>query len=252
MFEVPSAQFARLLPLFDPDEPHSAWVFSSLEGRTLGKAYVDNIDKPVHCLLTTNFLNLTCLSEGMEQQWLNQAVTELRQGKEVILNWVPRIAARLQPPDHPVAARDSLAFCDCRPGPALDLPEGHHFRAIDKELIKRCLWGNAMLEAYGTTDNFLRDGIGICLMADDEICCEAYGAFLGAGKYDLGIITHEKYRRQGHAYLTSSHLIHLCAEQGYATTWSCFQSNVGSAATARKLGYQTETAYQWLYYSPIL
>jgi hypothetical protein len=161
-----------------------------------------------------NFLNLTCLSDAIDQQWLNQTVAELRQGQEVILNWSPRIAARLQPPALPTAEESNFDFHDCRSAHSLDVPAGYHLRTIDEELFARCLWRDAMLVAYGTTENFLRYAIGICLMANDEICSEAYAAFLGAGKYDLGIVTHEQYRRQGCAYLTCQHLIQLCKEEG--------------------------------------
>lgn len=252
MFEMPKAQFGRLLSLFDPDEPHSVWVFSTLEGRTLGKAYVDNVDKPMNCLLTLNFTNLICLSDGIDQQWLNQAVAALRQTQEVILNWSPRIAARLQPPAHPEAEKPYFDFHDCHTAHLLPIPEGYHLRTIDHDLFERCLWYDLILSGYGTAENFLRYGFGLCLMSEDEICSEAYAAVLGVGHYDIGIVTHDKYRRQGFAYLTCQHLMQLCEERGFRTYWNCSQSNAGSVATARKLGFRTQRAYQWLYYAQIL
>ena len=134
----------------------------------------------------------------------------------------------------------------------MHLPEGYQFRPINAELFEHCRWRDEMLLSYGTAENFLRHGIGVCLMVDDEICSEAYTFCWGAGKFEIGAITHEKYRRQGYAYLTCKHLIKLCAERGYPTYWSCHQANVASVATAHKLGYQAQKAYRFLRYSQIV
>jgi RimJ/RimL family protein N-acetyltransferase len=86
-------------------------------------------------------------------------------------------------------------------------------------------------------------------MSGREICSEAYAVFFGGGRVEIGVITHEEYQRRGCAYVTCQHLIRLCEAQGYPTYWSCEQDNVASVATARKLGYQVQRAYQWLYYA---
>ena len=85
-------------------------------------------------------------------------------------------------------------------------------------------------------------------MADDEICSEAYAVFRGAGKFEIGAITHEKYRGRNYAYITCKHLIGICEDRGYPTYWSCHQDNAASVATARKLGYRTQRVYKFLHY----
>jgi hypothetical protein len=87
---------------------------------------------------------------------------------------------------------DCVEFYEYRTAPSLALPEGYHFRTIDDELFARCLWRDTMLSAFGTPEKFLHDGGGLCLMANDALCCEAYTAYWGAGKVDIGIVTHEQ------------------------------------------------------------
>jgi GNAT superfamily N-acetyltransferase len=258
MFELPKAHFGYVLPLFDPDQPNSPMLFSTLEGRTPGKAYVDDLDHPRRCLVTINFYHITFVSDAIDQPWLNEAVGELRQTHDVSLTWSPQLAARLAPPPSLAAEIVRYEFDNYateqaeRLADPVPLPEGVQLRAIDAELFAHCLWRDEMVMACGTPENFLRHGMSLCLMAKDEICSEAYAAFLGAGKFEIGVITHEKYRQRGYAYLTCQHLIKLCAERGYPTYWSCHQANAASVATARKLGYRTQRAYKFLAYPPLV
>lgn len=43
MFALPSMHFGRVLPLFDSSFPNSTMVFSTLEGRTPGKVFVNSL-----------------------------------------------------------------------------------------------------------------------------------------------------------------------------------------------------------------
>ncbi len=166
-----------------------------------------------------------------------------------MLNWPPHIAAKLRLLDPPDKMQGGLEFYDCRSFHPAPLPPGHQLRVIDHKLFARCLWHDAIFTAFGTVENFLQHGLGLCLMARDEICSEAYAVWRGAHKYEIGIVTHEQHRQSGYAYLTCQYLIQMCETKGYPTYWSCLQENVAPSATARKLGYQTEKAYQWLVYS---
>jgi GNAT superfamily N-acetyltransferase len=249
MVELPEDRFERLIPLFNRDQPHGTWIFSTLEGKTLGKAFVDDPSDPQQCFLTLNFLNVTCPSDAIDQEWLNQGVIELHRKGAVTLNWTLPVAGRLQCPPTLAVERDCLDFHARSPDAPQPIPQAYQLRHMDEELLMRCLWVDALLTAYGTIENFLRHGFGLCLMLNDEICCEAYATFFDAGIFDLGVVTHESHRRQGLATLTCQHLIELCEKRGYSTSWSCYADNLASVACAKKLGYRQSRAYQWLQYS---
>lgn len=141
MLELPTTHFDRVIPLFDAGQPNSTMIFSTLAGRTLGRAFVDNLDNPANCLL---------------------------------------------------------------------------------------------------------------VMDGDVICSEAYAVFLGAGKFEIGIVTNQEYRKQGYAYLACKGLLQLVEATGYPPRWSYFGGNVGSAATARKLGFGGQREYQWFSYPQVV
>lgn len=246
MFELPKAHFDRLLPLFDTDQSNSTMIFSTLTGHTLGKAYVDDIDQPANALLVTPFQNFSFTHPTVDPHWLNETVTELRQTQGIILNWSPQMA--IEPPSSPSREIAGYEFLDFSAAEPIPIPEGRHLQRIDGELFTRRQWRDLVLAAFGSVEDFLRDGIGVALMEGDEICSEAYALFLGAGKFEIGIVTHEKYRKQGCAAIATQHLAHLCEERGYPPHWSYFEGNMASAATARKIGFRNQRTYQWFLY----
>jgi GNAT superfamily N-acetyltransferase len=254
LMELTNGQLGRVAQLFHEDQPNSAFIFSTLAGRTPGRAYVDDADDPQACALVINFQNLTFLGGRPGQGWLQRVVAQLRAEGSVLLSWPPPFTTDLEPPRTPTEVTDRFEFSDRAPGQgAAPIPQGHHLANIDAELLARCLWRNVVISAFGAEEKFLQQGLGLCLMSGQEIRCEAYAVFLGGGRFEIGVVTPKGYRQRGYAYVTCSHLIRACYDRGHPTCWSCEQDNLGSVATARKLGYQTQRVHQWLYYrrSPV-
>jgi GNAT superfamily N-acetyltransferase len=252
MLQLADDHLGRVVPLFDRDMPNSPMIFSTLDGRTPGRAYVDDIDDPTACVVGLDFLNLAFLGGHIEQEWLHKAVARLWEERAILLSWSPQTAKHLEPPFPVTEVVARYEFFDRLPGQSalpVPVPVGTHLRRVDEALLGRCLWRDLITSAYGTQDRFLQHGMGLCLMSRHEICSEAYAVFFGGGRVEIGAITQEKYRRRGYAHVTCQHLIRLCEARGFATYWSCEQDNVASMATARKLGYQVQRAYQWLYYA---
>jgi hypothetical protein len=249
LVELPSNRFDRAVPLFAPDGPNSTMIFSTLEGRTPGKAYVDVLEMPAACVLSIDYYHLTFLSHAAPLSWSQASLARLREIHDINLVW----PTHLVPPLPPAAVIDRAEFFDL-PIPEdisqclLSLPEGFQFQSMTHELLARCLWRDEIRMACGTEEQFLRHGIGVCLLHEADICSEAYAVFRGADRFEIGVITNEAYRRRNLAYLTCLQLAVLCTEGGYPTYWSCHQDNAGSMETARKLGYRTQRAYKILHY----
>jgi predicted GNAT family acetyltransferase len=97
-------------------------------------------------------------------------------------------------------------------------------------------------------ENFLLNGLGMCLMQDDEIIVEAYASSLGKPYAEIGAITHEPFRGRGYAPITVAYLMAALEQRGYHAYWSCDTDNPSSARVARKLGFRVERAYEFLEY----
>jgi RimJ/RimL family protein N-acetyltransferase len=76
--------------------------------------------------------------------------------------------------------------------------------------------------------------VGWC--ASEHTCRPVSG---GPRACEVGIYTREPYRRQGFATLTAAATVAHCLAEGIERIgWHCWGENVGSAATARKVGFE--------------
>lgn len=156
----------------------------------------------------------------------------------------------LKPPDESAEVVDRLEFYGYNPGSdTLDqlkkqLPAGHEIRTIDAELLQRCEWRGEMEFYAGSFDNFLKHGIGFCMLRGNEIIVEAYASALGKTRAEIGAITREAHRGRGYAPVTCAYLIEVCERRGYQAYWSCDADHLSSIRVAQKLGFQPERTYQ--------
>lgn len=253
MHECP-VDHPALPALFDPAVPNGPVLWSVLEGRNTGRALVDSIQDPSQCVIRTD-ANLTFFSRQIDQTFLYEAIVRFGQTDPVWLVWPPTLIP--QPSllkDAQVVQR--LEFYDCNSrGPLLAgwrrrLPAGFEMRAIDRRLLERCEWRSEMEFYCGSLDNFLANGIGLCLMRGDDIIVEAYASSLGGGRAEIGAVTRAAYRGQGYAPIACAYLIQAVEERGCQPYWSCDIDNGASIRVARKLGFRQERAYQIFEYSP--
>ena len=239
--------------LFDPAVPDHPALWAVLEGRHRGRAWVDDVQHPTQCVLRTDAA-LTYMGRRISQAFLNEAIANFRQIGPVWLVWPPATSSQLPAPEAATFVQ-RLEYTDCdADAPILAtwrnrLPAGFEIHPIDRQLLERCEWRSDMEFYCGSLDNFLVNGMGLCLMRGDEIIVEAYASSFGKTHAEIGAITHEGYRGHGYAPIACAYLIQACEQRGYHAYWSCDVDNPASARVARKLGFRQEKAYQVLEYS---
>ena len=249
IFELPRAEYARAAAMFSLAEPNRTMIFSTLDGKTPGQVLVNHLIAPTACVLKTNYYNWSFIGGAPDAAWLSAVLNHLRARDSFFLNAHPALDA-LVPPIVPERVSERYAFADrADDGAQTVLPEGFVLRETDAALVARAMWQREIVLAMGSAENFLANGLGMCITCGDEICSEAYAVFRGDGKFELGIITAEKYRGRGFAHAACLALARKCEAQGLAVYWSCDQKNFGSVATARKLGFTSEQPYQLLFFS---
>jgi RimJ/RimL family protein N-acetyltransferase len=89
---------------------------------------------------------------------------------------------------------------------------------------------------------FLKQGIGFCIIQDDQIVAGASSYSACDGAIDITIGTINEYRRKGLAIKCASRLILACLENGIYPRWDA--ANLESVALAEKLGYRFKETYQ--------
>jgi len=233
--------------LFDPYLPNSSALWAVLNGNYGGKALVDDVSNPSQCVLRTD-ATLTYTSYQTEQAFLNEAITRFRKLDQVWL--VLPHKTDLHPPEVDIAETvNRLEFygydanSDILRNLRRQLPEGFVIRRIDEQMLEPCEWRGEMEFYAGSWKNFLKYGIGICMLRGEDIVVEAYASSLGKTRAEIGAITHEQFRGRGYAPVACAFLIEACEKQGYQAYWSCDADHTASIRVAQKLGFQQERPY---------
>jgi RimJ/RimL family protein N-acetyltransferase len=241
-----------LQELFDPDMPNSPALWAILKGNHTGKAVVDSAQKPVQCVVRTDAA-LTYFGYQTSQAFLDKAIEHFRMAGPIWLVWPHETS--LHPPEiNDAKIINRLEFFDT----SLDildklrkqLPDRYTIQEINEQLLKHCEWRTEMEFYTGSSSNFLKHGVGLCMMQGEEIIVEAYASALGKSRAEIGAITHEAYRGRGFAPIAGAYLIKVCEQLGYQAYWSCDADHRASIRVAQKLGFQTERAYQVFEYEP--
>jgi GNAT superfamily N-acetyltransferase len=250
MIEIPVTH-PDLPGLFDPHIPNNPALWAVLLGKHQGRALVDNAQHPTQCVLRTEAV-LTYASLGVTQTFLAEALEYFSQANPI---WLVRRQGDVPSPV-PYRILPRLEFYEYDSIlPTLSnlraaLPDELKLRPIDLSLLNRCEWRDDMAFYCGSLENFIKNGLGLCLMRADEIIVEAYASALGNPYAEIGAITHEAYRGRGYAPVTVAYLIEALEQRGYHAYWSCDLDNPASARVARKLGFRIERSYEICEYQP--
>jgi len=121
---------------------------------------------------------------------------------------------------------------------AFSVPGGYTLREIDTDIISRLEGRIIPSYSWHSSEAFLSDGRGYCLMDGDVIACNSFSSGIGNGMIDIGIETMEPYRRKGVAAPTASVMVTYCLNNGFVPSWGCDADNIGSARTAQSLGFE--------------
>ena len=123
------------------------------------------------------------------------------------------------------------------------IPEGYELRKIDEDLLSRIEGRVVPLNFWSSSQDFLTRGRGYCLVKDDEVAAVAFSAAVSSGQIDIGIETKESHRRKGLAVIAAKKMTEYVLSIGKEPVWDCDTANVGSRATAERVGFEVVSRY---------
>ncbi len=121
--------------------------------------------------------------------------------------------------------------------PKATLPDGYSFRNIDKNIFESVSGRVAPSLFWSSADQFLKNGMGVCVMFGSEVASWAFSSAVSRDECDIGIQTADAHRKKGLAKAAAAQLIGNILPNK-RPTWSCQISNKGSAHTAESLGFK--------------
>lgn len=156
-----------------------------------------------------------------------------------------------------VRKRERARFVYYEQSPDLwqDVSAGYDVQLLDKVLLKKTDDFNLNISSrfWSSVDDFLKNGVGVCLLQDNQIVSLCYSACIVNGMAEVDVITRDGYQGQGLATIVAQRFIQECVRKKIMPTWDCFMNNTASVKLAEKLGFsETETYFFYSFNIPIV
>ncbi len=127
------------------------------------------------------------------------------------------------------------------------MPQGLHLELLNLTLLKQSAWSGFLASLQTGAQRFIDSNFGFALVDEQgNSVAQAYGAMIGNGMCEIGILTDEKYRGKGYILYPAYAIIQECYRRGLQPIWSCNTENIASWKTAFKLGFRIKRHYAFL------
>ena len=117
------------------------------------------------------------------------------------------------------------------------LTDGFQIERINLDNIHRIEGRIIPSFSWETSVQFLKDGFGYVALDQERVCAVAFSAAVSSDEIDIGVETHEDYRRKGLAAVLAGRMCKHIIEIGKKPVWAHSTSNKGSMNTAIKCGF---------------
>jgi len=122
------------------------------------------------------------------------------------------------------------------------LPAGYTVRRIDKGTIENDpegLLSEAVNEFWYSTDDFLRKGVGYCVLKDRHVISACFSCCVNGQDHEISVETyHDEDMKKGFASLASAAYLEHCVAHGLHPHWSALETNKESLRLGAKLGFE--------------
>ena len=129
--------------------------------------------------------------------------------------------------------------------PEKEIPEGYELKEIDEELFSRIEGRVVPRNFWSSSEEFLSKGKGYCLVKNGEVAAVAFSAACSSRQIDIGIETREAHRRKGLAVIAARKMAEYVLSIEKEPVWDCDAANVGSRATAERVGFEVVSQYAY-------
>jgi RimJ/RimL family protein N-acetyltransferase len=230
-------------------------AFNVLEGITHGQILVDDPNRPTWAAVRENAFGTLYLGGQVTKVLLETLVMHFRQVGDVGLGcWLDRELNDMLPSAPDYDGR-TLYFIEHTPRHrdflTVPLPAGYSISPRDTDLLKQSPDFEMTIDSFETIENVMKYTRGVVILHSGKVVCEAATGAPTHGRIEIGVNTAESHRQRGLATIACAHLIEACEGHGYSTWWDCAKQNIPSANLARKLGYQNEKEYRYVWWARI-
>ncbi len=110
-------------------------------------------------------------------------------------------------------------------------------RALAERLDRECYPVPFVLDDWGSYEAYAAHGFGFALLVGGQIASTITAITVSQRHALINVATEPPYRRQGLATLVSARFVEDTLERGLLPIWDCDDTNAGSMALARRVGF---------------
>ena len=92
--------------------------------------------------------------------------------------------------------------------------------------------------SWASPEQLLKEGFGYIALDQGQVCAVSFSAAVSSDEIDIGVETHEDYRKMGLASLLAGRMCDRIVEIGKKPVWAHHAANAGSMHTALALGFR--------------
>jgi RimJ/RimL family protein N-acetyltransferase len=127
------------------------------------------------------------------------------------------------------------------------MPENGRVVPVDEALARRldreCYPVPFILFDWGSYEAYAAHGFGFALLVGDAIASTITAISVSSKHALINVATEPPFRQQGFATLVGGCFVEDCLKRGLLPVWDTDDTNIGSAATARRLGFTEEAPF---------
>jgi RimJ/RimL family protein N-acetyltransferase len=237
--------YFKVIPLFESFDYNKGVIFSVIEGNSVGKIYVDNLEAPKSAFLYP-LNSFYYIAGDYDNQLFNSELYNLttnffkREGdhNEIIIfscneEWRNTLDLLFEKNNIKRIKRTIFNFNKFN-FEKLNIVENESIVDFDENIIKNIGIANSWI----SIEKFFNNGIGKALLFNNEIISACYSIYYGNNEMEIDVFTHEKYQKKGFAKLVAYKFISKCLENNFIPAWSCWSYKESSKKLAFKLGFE--------------
>lgn len=210
----------EILTLFDITKPTMPRAFNVLEGLNRGQILVDDLTRPASGVVRDGMYGTLYFGGNVSATQISSLVQPFRAVREVGIGcWLDDPINKMLPLDSDYDGRTYFFTERSRhnDGQNFQLPAGYRLLSRDEDIFRQSFDYQSTLNLFGTVENVLRHTVGVAILHDDTLVCEAATGAPTHGLIEVGVTTAEQYRGRGFAAIACARLIEQCEAQGYKT-----------------------------------
>lgn len=247
LYELPSNLFRRVQPLYT-DAPFDQPCYDSVfEGKQAARMFVDNADAPKSALMCRSY---EFFPAGVAAPALRRFIADAPAEAGVFAEFYGYAPLNLEWKDALLADYPYEVIRRCHyawePGtPLLDwrgrLPAEARIVPVDRALAERLDRDYYpvpfVLYDWGSYEAHEAYGFGYALLVGDAVASSVTATTVSDRHALITVATEPEYRQRGFATLVSACFVEETLRRGLLPVWDTDDTNLGSLATARRLGF---------------